>query len=409
MSGSDGPPVPKRRASRADTNSQPEDSKHARRDPEMRPPLARFSIHPLSKYRLACPAFKEPREILSFSYDEQRQMRMDNHQLKYFYPPRVDDAPSLFDGFEQQICRDSTKNEHIDGLLNALAFERQRARAALDEKKKKNMDADFVMYRGMLTRIFVTPFSLRDEWSMNIARVGRTIYIEDNVTSEKIAERAGSSEQHQKMMFSGYKFEALSMIDAPPESLSQEQLAAKLGQRSSEVVNTHSEYCTVFRTQLGPHSIISGAEVDCIDRAKPGELPNRHYRELKTSRCLDTEKARNSFARFKLLKFWAQSFIAGIPVVTVGFRDDEGRLREVRDIRTQDMPRMVRDKPRMWEANVCMNFANQVLQFIKDQALEEGPEAQYRIEYNPETSEIQLRSLGNRPSFLTDEYMKSLE
>ncbi|KAJ2499872.1 decapping endonuclease targeting mRNA [Coemansia sp. RSA 1972] len=404
MSNSDQPLGAKRRASQNDTSRHTLDTKHARLEPEMRTPIARLGIHPLSKYRHACPQFKEPREIISFSYDETRQMRMDNHQLKYYYPPRIDLMSSLFAGFEQQICRDSTKNEHIDGLLNALAS----ARTKNDAVVQNDTQADFVMYRGMLTRIFVTPFSLRDAWSMNIARVGTTIYVEDNVTDEMIADRAGSSEQHRRLMYSGYKFETLCMIDEPPETLSREQLDEQIAKQACEVVNTHSEYCTVFRTQLGPHSIISGAEVDCIDRAKPHEFPNRSYRELKTSRCLDSEKARNSFERFKLLKFWAQSFIAGIPVVTVGFRDDEGRLKEVEDIRTQDMPRMVRGKPRMWEANVCMNFANQVLQLIKDNVTDEGPDIQYRIEYSPEEAQVQIHSLGKCPSFLTAEYIKSL-
>jgi hypothetical protein len=37
-----------------------------------------------------------------------------------------------------------------------------------------------------------------------------------------------------------------------------------------------------------------------------------------------TERDRTSFERYKLLKFWSQSFLAGIPQVVVGFRDDEG-------------------------------------------------------------------------------------
>jgi hypothetical protein len=37
-----------------------------------------------------------------------------------------------------------------------------------------------------------------------------------------------------------------------------------------------------------------------------------------------TERDRTSFERYKLLKFWSQSFLAGVPRVVVGFRDDEG-------------------------------------------------------------------------------------
>lgn len=31
--------------------------------------------------------------------------------------------------------------------------------------------------------------------------------------------------------------------------------------------------------------------------------------------------------RFKLIKFWVQSFLAGIPLIKVGFRDDDGKLK----------------------------------------------------------------------------------
>ncbi|KAJ2370636.1 decapping endonuclease targeting mRNA [Coemansia sp. RSA 2611] len=375
----------------------PAATKQPRLAPEMKP-LARFALHPLSKYRLACPQFKEPRELLSFSYDDQRQMQMDNRQLRYYQPPQLDPPLSLYAGIEQQILRDSSKNEHIDGLLAALTH--------LNQDRQE--PADFVMYRGMLTRLFVTPFSTRDRWSMNATRVGQTIYVEEDLLPEKLAERQSLSEQHQRATYGGYKFESLCMIDAPAHTLTAEQLAAKLQARESAIVNTNSEYCSVFRTQLGPHALILGAEVDCVDGEKLDEFPARGYRELKTSRVLDSDRAQHSFERYKLLKCWAQSFIAGIPRVTIGFRDDEGYLREVRDIRTQDMPRIVRNKPRMWEANVCMNFATQILQFLRYWVSEQGPEVQYRLEYDPDATEIRVHALGKQAPFVTAEYIHSL-
>ncbi|KAJ2613685.1 decapping endonuclease targeting mRNA [Coemansia sp. RSA 1365] len=369
----------------------------------MRAPVVRFGVHPLSKYSLACPQFSEPRELVSFSYDSNRKACMDNRELKYYYPPQLNPPPSLFCGFEKQIKRDHTRNEHIDGLLSALTHIRQQ-----NEDRSvllRETQADFVMYRGMLTRIFVTPYSLRDAWSMNATKVGSTIYIEDNITSENVAGRLGSSEDHQKMMYGGYRFETLCVIDTPPAELSPEDLNLKLQTRADEVVNTNLEYCSVFRTRLGGHSVISGAEVDCIEGVKPSSFPSRQYRELKTVKLLDSERAQSSFERFKLLKFWAQSFIAGIPTVTVGFRDDSGVLRGIQDFKTQDIPRMVKNKPRMWKPNVCMNFADKLLHFIKSHVVEEGPEMQYRIEYDPESQEIRILSLGQCEPFLTAEYM----
>ncbi|KAJ2000249.1 decapping endonuclease targeting mRNA, partial [Coemansia thaxteri] len=345
-----------------------------------------------------------PQELLSFSYDEHRKVCLDNREIKYYYRPNLSPAPCLFDGVEKQIRRDHTANEHIDGLLTALAHLHQKAPNQPNPPAHK---ADFVMYRGMLTRIFTTPYNTRDSWAMNATRVGSTIYIEDNVTSERIAERAGSSGTHQKLMYSGYKFETLCVLDQPPEQLERGGLLdSALSSRLDAVVDTNREYCSVFRTRLGNHSIVSGAEVDCIDHEKPLSAPNRSYRELKTSAVLDNPHKVDSFERHKLLKFWAQSFIAGIPTVTVGFRDYNGMLCSIEDFRTQDIPRLVKNKQGMWQANVCMCFADQVLQLIKGCVVDEGPEMQYRIAYDSACQEVQITSLGKlEEPFLTKEYI----
>ncbi|KAJ2827869.1 decapping endonuclease targeting mRNA [Coemansia sp. 'formosensis'] len=359
---------------------------------EMRAAVRRLSLHPLSKYRLPCPRFTEPLELLSFSYDGQRKVCFDNRELKYFHPPSLNPPPCLFDGVETQIQRDHTKNEHIDGLLAALAHQ-----------AAGQHEPDFVMYRGMLTRIFVTPYSTRDSWTMNATRVGPTIYVED--TPKSVADQEGQSEFHQKMMYSGYRFETMCVLDQPPQQLQRDGLLdSALLTRPNSVVDTNREYCSVFKTRLGNHNIVSGAEVDCIDREKPDTAPNRFYRELKTSGILDNHRKVESFERHKLLKFWAQSYIAGIPVVTVGFRDNNGMLRTVEDFRTQDIPHLVKHK-NMWQANVCMNFADQVLQFIKDCVVDEGPELQYRIAFDANSQEIQISALGKLEPFLTREYL----
>ncbi|KAJ1667803.1 decapping endonuclease targeting mRNA [Coemansia sp. RSA 1646] len=361
--------------------------------------IRRFGIHPLGKYRLPCPPFSEPKEILSFSYSEHRKICMDNRELKYYYAPQLDPAPCLFDGVDSQIQRDYMVNEHIDSLLASLCHLQKQA------ADPRIFQSDFVMFRGMLTRMFITPYTLRESWAMNATKLGSAIYIEEDLTSEKIADRRGSSDMHRKLTYGGYKFELLCMLNEPPNRLSPEKLEAELQNRHNAVVNTNTEYCSVFRTRLGAHSIISGAEIDCIDGEKPAEFPSRSYRELKTANVLDTERKVLMFERYKLLKFWAQSFIAGTPVVTVGYRNANGMLCGIEDIRTQDMPRRVREKPGMWTANVCMNFANMLLQFIKDCVVETGPEFQYRISYNSEDEEVQITPLGKCKPFLTEEFI----
>jgi RAT1-interacting protein len=81
-------------------------------------------------------------------------------------------------------------------------------------------------------------------------------------------------------------------------------------------VDANVEFCSVVRTKLGAHRVMMGAEMDCCDVSDKGK---RFYVELKTTRELD-DRTVDRFEREKLLKFWIQSFVAGVPYIVVGFR-----------------------------------------------------------------------------------------
>jgi hypothetical protein len=69
-----------------------------------------------------------------------------------------------------------------------------------------------------------------------------------------------------------------------------------------------------------------------------------NYVELKTQRMIDSERAMNSFQRYKLLRWWIQSFIVGVPTIYVGMRNDQGLLLATKAYRTKDLPSMAGDK-----------------------------------------------------------------
>lgn len=46
--------------------------------------------------------------------------------------------------------------------------------------------------------------------------------------------------------------------------------------------------------------------------------------------------------RFKLIKWWAQSFLVGIPQIICGFRDDEGIVHRLEKFNVQEIPNIVR-------------------------------------------------------------------
>jgi hypothetical protein len=47
-------------------------------------------------------------------------------------------------------------------------------------------------------------------------------------------------------------------------------------------------------------------------------------------------------ARHKLLKFWLQSFLANVPRIVVGWRDDAGVVQRLQDFETKTMHRQAR-------------------------------------------------------------------
>lgn len=78
--------------------------------------------------------------------------------------------------------------------------------------------------------------------------------------------------------------------------------------------------------------------------------------ELKTSAEMRNDRDRDNFER-KLLKFWIQSFLLGVPRIIVGFRSRDGILQRVEDMDVASIPDTVARRGRQWDGNICTNFA----------------------------------------------------
>lgn len=62
----------------------------------------------------------------------------------------------------------------------------------------------------------------------------------------------------------------------------------------------------------------------------------------------DDPRERQKFER-KLLKFWAQSFLLGVPKIVVGFRSPQGLLVRIQDFETQKLPGLVSRGQASWD------------------------------------------------------------
>ena len=93
---------------------------------------------------------------------------------------------------------------------------------------------------------------------------------------------------------------------------------------------------------------------DCKPERKEDAI---HWVELKTSAEIRNERDMYKYER-KLLKFWAQSFLLGVPTIIVGFRDQQGIVHRLEELDTASIPGKVKKLGKgTWDGNVCINFA----------------------------------------------------
>ncbi|KAF2261143.1 rai1 protein [Lojkania enalia] len=332
----------------------------------------RFTIQPLHRFQGASASIKRPREIAHFSYDDNHVYKEDESGIQYFYNPQI--GADLRDGFNTFRHYEDKEDPHLDSLLKTLISKEKR--------EGERVQADFVTWRGMMTKIMTAPFDMFASFDMFATLHQGTIYIEEDFQAKAADHAAQSNTQtrnsrpnylpsHEMMTYWGYKFETLSLLpDTPPKTT-----RAFIENRTKAVVSNHAQHCSIVRTAFGSHSLVLGGEVDGLWEPKPSNpdapIP---WVELKTSEELGQYPSERDILKYerKLLKFWAQSFLLGVSKVIVGFRTKHGILRTIDVYETNQIPGMVRRGTRCWDGNTCINFTTAFLDHLKRTITEEG-------------------------------------
>jgi len=321
--------------------------------------------------------YQSPFQLLSFSLDESRNLIFDNSALRYYVdPPRNAD---LNHRYEHWIKRPEERTR-LDNLLRACL-----KKEASRERKRANV----ITWRGIMTKIFTAPYEHRDSWSLNAMLVGDTLYLEEYLDPEQIQEKEAMSTDNRRMSYYGYSFESFCTLPHPKD-------ASPEGDGWGGDVNTNVQWCSVVKTKLNDLRIIMAAEVDCV-RAQYTGQPDT-FVELKTS--LEPRPGdRNGKRRWemKLLKFYTQSFLLGVPEIVVGFRDRNGYLKTVQPLRTNSIPRLVRNSTRQWDHLRCQAWAYAALSHIRTVIKQKGttPDSVWRIVFEPDQG-LRLRLLSAR-------------
>ncbi|CAG8477170.1 17635_t:CDS:2 [Acaulospora colombiana] len=222
--------------------------------------LHTFPIHPIGRFNGACASYKQPVEIMSFSYDDERNLHMDDRELKYYYPPDLNNC-DLSHGYETYVQRENSGPEPIHSLLDALAH----AKKLYEDQNL--MRTDLVSWRGVFTKILCTPYNRNEPWEL-----GATLWN-----------------------------------------------------------------------------------------------------------------------------------------IIVGFRDDNGFVKEIQELKTLEIPRMVRGKNGMWDATICLNFANEFFDWLKTIIVKNDPRSSYTITYKYPFKSIQVMFAGAENPVLAERHLESLK
>ena len=200
---------------------------------------------------------------------------------------------------------------------------------------------------------------------MNATLLQGTIFIEENhekkLSSREEQHSAGGSRGNMSqdlMSFWGYKFETVSLLPETWSSTSRTYIEG----REDEIVSNYAQYCSIVRTGFGKTKLVIAGEVDAVEDFKPQNKSTPiKWVELKTTAEVQNERDNIKLER-KLLKFWAQSFLLGVPKIVVGYRSPQGMLLRLEEMETQSIPDKVQlQGKRMWDGQTCINFTSSFL------------------------------------------------
>ncbi|XP_056687072.1 NAD-capped RNA hydrolase DXO1 isoform X2 [Spinacia oleracea] len=306
--------------------------------------------------------FQEPSEFACYSRVEGGEVFFDDRSLRLFKRLISEDVGAdLNEGFDTYIEKKDLGSQGFGDLL-----------ACIRHKRIPLENMHFVTYRNNLNKILATAYIRNEPWEMGVHKRKGVVYLDVH----KLPERP-QTEIDRRRCYWGYCFETLATED--PRRDDGEGI---------HHIDSNVEYCAVIKTKLGAHRILMGAEMDCCDSTDDGR---KFYVELKTSR-------EERYEREKLLKFWIQSFLAGVPYIVVGFRDDAGRLVRTERMRTKEINQRVKMK-NYWQGGVCLAFADEVLCWLYGTVKEDED---YILQFAPPFTRLELLRANSCPDAITD-------
>ncbi|KAJ7476012.1 RAI1 like PD-XK nuclease-domain-containing protein [Mycena latifolia] len=324
------------------------------------------------------PAFQQPTQLISFSYTPDRELEFTDSALRYFVePPRNAQLSHAYDRWK----RHPERRARIDGLLRALSAAREKRHPALAS------GFGVVAWRGVITRILTAWCEEREGWDLNVMCVDGVLYFEEHRSEARLQEKNDLDPRHQMFTYFGYAFESYCTSDSPGGTNVPQNPGDPPGWGGD--VDTNVQWCSVVRTKLGDTRMVIGGEVDCVRGKYTGKTDT--FVELKTSLAIRSPHDEVKFEK-KLLKFYMQSFLLGVPEILVGFRTPAGQVTTTQVFKTVEIPRLVRGKPHAWDPAACLRWGGAFLEFLQAQLKDRPATDVWRVRFTP-TVGVELRVL----------------
>ncbi|PIC50976.1 hypothetical protein B9Z55_001668 [Caenorhabditis nigoni] len=253
-------------------------------------------------------------------------------------------------------------------------------------------EADFVCWRGLLTKISATIYNKDDGWRVKAIRRKGVIFLMEEKTEQAKKRELNQTDMEKRMSYWGHKFEQYVTKDDEAEE-----------PETSSPVTTKEEYAVVFRNDLvtDPRlhadrrtvGILYSGEVDCLD--KYGNTV-----ELKTQKG---EINGYFWKSAKSLKWWLQSSLVNVDNIIVGHRTQEGQVRSLTALRAREMPQSA-----TWNFRACFDFTSTIFTWILNCLEKEGDACvvEFRSELGLQKGIQMRRVAAEECDFVPEEFLE---
>jgi len=366
--------------------------------------------------------------------------------------PKHDEYPRLIPNIHSLTDQDLNKGfqtleHHVAKTQQFLDVLKQQ----YHQFDMKQSGIQFVTFRNNLNKIMAAPyFHSRPEYdafAIDIVKMDGILYLEivDRETLLDNAKKDSNEDESKKDAMPewwGRRFEQI--CTTVPKQSDSDKSESEEKQNDSDGYDAR-EFIILVQSQLNSHRILMAAEIDCINeqneyveiKTNKYILPkvNRyqrrsfgqhvekasennvsgggHYGKQKSTGSefgaaraaryhpYEQKRGDKSFggtaqpiiAWYKTLKIWIQSYLAGVNNVLIGFRDDKGMVVKVDTFKLEWFARKInyfdrKRQKRISKSNVCLNFTDRVLNFVKEHCKSEG--TAYRLLFNAPWNELRL-------------------